>query len=348
MSISPALRKKIKKTYEDLAKLEDKCRENQQEEILEVQNKFRDDLVDELAAELVADFHYDDLDFKPGKTDLLILTVGTSLPPLLISLAIHQPRFLALVYSSEVKDTIHQIETFITHKSWNISTRHPLDKADLKLKINSSKSDEVFEEMQKRWNNQWSKLETVGEGQVALDISGGKKTMTVGATQFAAVIPNPSSEIAGPFPLYYVDFEEYDDYLNRPNLATIKYCRIKDSIDVYILQKERRQILAFPEEPELTRTDKDRLVELLLKCGEVQNRQSWDEILGRLRETVNTYFESGFDRHIDVYRIVDKCAGHVGGVAKLLNSVHYFEIDGSKAWGAIEKWAKENNIHWEH
>ncbi|MEI6046450.1 MAG: hypothetical protein WCS37_19030, partial [Chloroflexota bacterium] len=248
--ISDELRDKIDEVYKSLAAHEGDFKTKIEAIQQKTENDFDTIIVDELAASRIEHLQESDKTFKPYATDLLILLVGHALEPLKLSIAIHRPRYLALVYSSEVKDSFKKLESFLQGqvRKWpaeraKLNPVVTLEKIKLKLE-DSSETGEIFARLQEIWQSKWSKLEGVSGGQMALDITGGKKTMLAGAFQFAAVTPYLSSTSqSGPFPLYYMDFAAYDSFLRRPALSSCYYRQVTGPVDLYLQREQRRQNL---------------------------------------------------------------------------------------------------------
>ncbi|NWJ97324.1 MAG: hypothetical protein HXX20_16190 [Chloroflexi bacterium] len=354
--ISDELRDKIDEVYKSLAAHEGDFKTKIEAIQQKTENDFDTIIVDELAASRIEHLQESDKTFKPYATDLLILLVGHALEPLKLSIAIHRPRYLALVYSSEVKDSFNKLGNFLQGqvRKWPTerSKPNPVDKLkELSLRIDSSKPKEIFEGMQVAWREIWSKQEGVAEGRVALDITGGKKTMLAGAFQFAAVTPFLSAAQSGPFPLYYMDFDDYDSFLRRPDLTSCYYRRISDAITLYQLQAERNREVSkafqfipttsfFKKKPEeLNNGELFDLAGLLHKCQSMSDRANRETIVRLLRDEIKHRIERNSGTMLDTINILLTCRTFEGGLIELLKMVKEFE-GGSLNWVEVEAWTQ--------
>ena len=112
---------------------------------------------------------------RPGKEyDGMILTVGLSPQPLVLSIKAINPVHIAFLYTPEAKVFIEQIQE---------QTGYPSDRIDC-LEINGTDVKGIYDDTWKFARDSWGNLENV-----AVDITGGKTSMAAGAALAAAVIP---------------------------------------------------------------------------------------------------------------------------------------------------------------
>jgi len=165
--------------------------------------------IDEMLPKLVTLAQLQTADF-PDQVNVLVLLVGTSIEPLLISAATLKPKQIILVlnqnykiggqsknwdtYGDEVKDYLFNAVSAIP--GWSLSK----DKIEPTM-VWEDQPDYVFAVIR-------HKLAEHQSTKVVVDVTGSKKSMMTGAFEYAALSPNTD--------ISYVDFDDYDDSKNRP------------------------------------------------------------------------------------------------------------------------------------
>lgn len=192
------------------------------------------------------------------KVNHLVVTVGTRLLPLLVTLFTTRPRFVTLI----VPDRLDDVDGFVERVAGELSAvvndfsgycgkwlkRHPsldwlrdAETPTLRPSIRLARHDgieptadpsEVYRSLEgdyARWTND-------AKENVLVEITGAKKPIVIGAYQFAA---------SHGWQLGYVDFEKYDPFANAPDPATCRWKRITDPTAVFALPYQRALREAF-------------------------------------------------------------------------------------------------------
>lgn len=131
---------------------------------------------------------------RPEKDyDGLILTVGFSPEPLILSIHAIQPTRIGLLYTPETEKLLERIQT---------ETEVICSKVDLR-EIDATNPNGIYESIwELRFSENWQEFKNI-----AVDITGGKNSMAAGAALAAAVIPAD---------IYYVDTTNYLPELRVP------------------------------------------------------------------------------------------------------------------------------------
>jgi hypothetical protein len=180
------------------------------------------------------------------KYNTLVLLVGFSIQPLVLSISVLKPEKVYLLFSGETKPNCSKITNW-TNKLFNLIKGTPPKYADIdswenfdcQYLINSSEPDDTYNKILQIID----KEKTIGN--IAIDITGGKKTMVSGAFIAASITSTDS---------LYVDFDKYDG--NNPIPGTELLA--KQSSPVEILLKGLKKI--FNEISENGKITKDNLV----------------------------------------------------------------------------------------
>lgn len=123
----------------------------------------------------------------------LILTVGFSPEPLILSIHAIQPTRIGLLYTPETKGLLQRIQNDTTGICSSVDVRE----------IDGTNPNGIYEAIwELRFSDIWQKFENI-----AVDITGGKNSMAAGAALAAAVIPAD---------IYYVDTTNYLPELRVP------------------------------------------------------------------------------------------------------------------------------------
>ena len=123
----------------------------------------------------------------------LILTVGFSPEPLILSIHAIQPTRIGLLYTPETKGLLWRIQD---------DTASICNNVDL-CEIDGTNPNGIYETIwELRFSENWQEFENI-----AVDITGGKNSMAAGAALAAAVIPAD---------IYYVDTSNYLPELRVP------------------------------------------------------------------------------------------------------------------------------------
>lgn len=143
------------------------------------------------------------------KYDGLILTVGLSPQPLILSIKAINPGRIALLYTPEAKDFIKQIQE---------QTEYTSDQTDL-LQIEGTDVRGIYDETWKFARDTWGTFTNI-----AVDITGGKTSMAAGAALAAAVIPAD---------ICYVDSDCYLKEFRMPEPGS-EYMRVLEGPDTLL------------------------------------------------------------------------------------------------------------------
>ena len=143
------------------------------------------------------------------KYDGLILTVGFSPQPLILSINAINPERIAFLYTSETEKFIEQIQD---------QTEHDSNQIDL-LNIDGTDIRGIYDKTWKFARDTWG--ESIN---IAVDITGGKAYMGAGAALAAAVIPAD---------ICYVDTDEYLKEFRMPEPGS-EFMRILEGPDTLL------------------------------------------------------------------------------------------------------------------
>lgn len=165
-------------------------------------------------------------EIKSKQYNTLILLVGFSIQPLVLSINILKPKKVYLLFSNETKPNCYRIMNW-TNKFYKLRGDkkesiefvdcNSWDNNNCKYLINSSDPDDTYKNI----------LDIVNKGKndgpIAIDITGGKKTMVSGAFIAASMTGTDA---------LYVDFGDYDG--NNPVPGT-EYIKLqKNPIDILL------------------------------------------------------------------------------------------------------------------
>ncbi len=143
------------------------------------------------------------------KYDGLILTLGFSPNPLILSIKSLNPKRIAFLYTSETEMFIEYIQG---------QTRYSTDQTDL-LPIDGMDVKEIYDITWTFGRDTWQNLENI-----IVDITGGKAFMGAGAALAAAVIPAD---------ICYVDSKDYLKEFRMPEPGT-EFMRILEGPDTLL------------------------------------------------------------------------------------------------------------------
>lgn len=175
----------------------------------------------------------DGLDKKiiSAKYDTLILLVGFSVQPLVLSISVLNPKKVYLLYSNETKQNCLKImlwiNRFIAFKNSFFTVKESViefvgadlwEKSDCQYLINSSDPDDTYNKVLSIVTKEKD------NGPVAIDITGGKKTMVSGAFIAASMTGTDA---------LYVDFGDYDGSNPIPGTEFIRLQ--KNPIEILLL-----------------------------------------------------------------------------------------------------------------
>lgn len=154
---------------------------------------------------------------------LLLLPVGYSPEPLLLSVAYHAPKRVVLL--APLLESDYEVDL---SEVWD-ACREGLEMppyADLALRTVRDLPADVFQTVR-------AVVEESGlpAKRIVLDITGGKKSMIAGAFLAAAHLGVMTA---------YVDFERYDRVLRRPVPGTLRPGRLRDPASLFQLRRERQ------------------------------------------------------------------------------------------------------------
>jgi hypothetical protein len=165
----------------------------------------------------------------PGPCEVLVLVAGMSPQPLLLSVAWHRPRRVVVVHSATMKSAAVELVNFLEAEGERL---HP-DKFEVEelIEIPDAEPVEAFARMRAELEHRGLLAgQCEGHGGVALDITGGKKTM-VSAAFFLA------SEYG--IPAVYVD-GDYDETVRHPRPGTLAVKRLGNPAAALALRALRR------------------------------------------------------------------------------------------------------------
>lgn len=135
--------------------------------------------------------------------DALILTVGLSPEPLILSILATKPNRVGLLYTTETEKFLPRIQK---------ETGLTLDQLD-KREIDGSNVIEMYEAIMALYTD-WS-----NPVNIAVDITGGKKSMVSGAAMAGAVLGAD---------IYYIDTDSFNRELNKPEPGS-EYLNLLDN-----------------------------------------------------------------------------------------------------------------------
>lgn len=135
-----------------------------------------------------------------ARYDALMMTVGTTPQPLILTLEAVRPKRVFFLYTSE---TEKDLKTIIREVDFLREHEVQYDRE----KVDPDDPEEIYEKIGKRWQ-EWSRE---GLSRVALDSTGGKKSMVSAAASAANFLG---------IDLLYVDHEEYLPELRTPKPGT--------------------------------------------------------------------------------------------------------------------------------
>ncbi|MHB8338313.1 MAG: hypothetical protein ACYDEE_12950 [Ignavibacteriaceae bacterium] len=198
-------------------------------------------------------------EIKDSQYDTLILLVGFSIQPLVLSICILKPQTVYLLYSKETKkycDKIHNwtskiLEknppTFVGANNW---CKNILD-----YQVDSSNPEDTYNKILSIVNSDVNKDK---KDNIAIDITGGKKTMVAGAFNIAAIKDIDT---------YYVDFTDYDG--NNPIPGTELFAKQKNPIESFIkgISKAFSAIKNAPLDYDDLESDYKNLLKILVDLG---------------------------------------------------------------------------------
>ena len=142
---------------------------------------------------------------KPKKEyDGLILTVGGSPEPLILSICAIKPNRVGLLYTENRKDSLERI-----YNKTNLTIVNMIEGAK---KVDGSKTAEIYQAIM-NFYTEWGKPENIAVG-----VTGGKKSMVSGAAIAGAVLGAD---------IYYVDTDKKNK-LNKPEPGS-EYLRLLDN-----------------------------------------------------------------------------------------------------------------------
>ena len=141
--------------------------------------------------------------------DGLILTVGLSPQPLILSIKAINPGRIALLYTPEAESFIERIQE---------QTGYTSDRTDL-LQIDGTDVRGIYDKTWKFARDTWGEFTNI-----AVDITGGKTSMAAGAALAAAVIPAD---------ICYVDSDDYLKEFRMPEPGS-EYMRILEGPDTLL------------------------------------------------------------------------------------------------------------------
>lgn len=130
----------------------------------------------------------------------LILMVGSSPEPLILTISILKPEKVFFIYTREFEKNMERIiaETVLAQRPTQIDKpSQPIDSSDI---------TEIYRLIKDCWKR-WHQPASEKGKKIVVDITGGKKSMVGGAAMAAALLN---------IPVTYVDYESYNKELRRP------------------------------------------------------------------------------------------------------------------------------------
>ena len=146
---------------------------------------------------------------RKKKYDGLILTLGFSPNPLILSIKAISPGHIAFLYTAETEKFIKQIQD---------QTGYDAHRTDL-LKIEGTDVKGIYDKTWEFGRDTWGEFTNI-----AIDVTGGKTSMAAGAALAAAVIPAD---------VCYVDTDNYLKEFRMPEPGS-EYMRILESPDTLL------------------------------------------------------------------------------------------------------------------
>ncbi len=156
----------------------------------------------------ITEYQKKEKSFELKKYDVGIFLVGFSEVPIILSLLILQPKEIYFIYSPESKSTLPWILKGVVQiddklgKMVESAIISMLYSREIKTASDPILTFEQIEDI----------IKTHNSGQIAVDITGGKKTMIGGAFL--------SASISEQCDFFYVDFLEYNEQSRRPKHGT--------------------------------------------------------------------------------------------------------------------------------
>jgi hypothetical protein len=172
-----------------------------------------------------------------ARPDLLLLTVGYSPEPLLLTVAFHAPRKVVLLVATSLLAADQREDSYESRLAvlWD-SCREELGQpayAEIARNEVRDSASAFFQAVRKIVEEQRS----LGSSpRLLLDITGAKKTMVAGAFLAAGYLDVAVS---------YVDFDSYDILLRRPDPGSSSPCTLVHPIGLFRLREEARLAAAF-------------------------------------------------------------------------------------------------------
>ena len=167
--------------------------------------------------------------------DVGVFLVGFSTLPIVLSLAEIQPtQEIYFLYSEEtesmLKEISNRISVMLPESSLSSLVTRSITCPDHALEIDGS-SDPVQ-------TFKWIKevIDKVGDKPIALDLTGGKKTMLGGGFTAGSILAIEGSESLSVCGMFYVDSLEYDSRSRAPKPGTEFLSRLENPYDIYNVQ----------------------------------------------------------------------------------------------------------------
>jgi hypothetical protein len=202
--------------------------------------------------------------------DLLLLTVGTSPEPLLLSVAHHHPRAVVLLTALGIdEEDLHELEEL-----WNrvhVQIGQPCFKEVARHDVRDDPGS-LFRAVEKVVTD----ARTQDAQRIVLDFTGAKKTIVSGAFLAAGFLNLETS---------YVDFDRYDSTLNQPVPGTSEVGEVPHPVKLLKLLEQDQLATGFDDRRY------ERAAALALELAETAASREVVEILGAESEPWRKRFE---------------------------------------------------------
>ena len=173
-----------------------------------------------------------ELEGRP-RPDLLLSIVGYSPEPLLMALAFHAPRKIALLVPRDLtQEYLRSLRRLWRHYRECLEAPKFDDQSVLKKTVGDSPA-EIFEAVRQLAGNRGADGPAV-----ILDVTCAKKSMIAGAFAAAGFLGVETS---------YVDFESYDPVLRRPDPGSCRPMRLRHPYQLFRLKEQGRLEKAFDD-----------------------------------------------------------------------------------------------------
>lgn len=193
-----------------MSKLEEKTKEWMSlERKTSEQRVIADDFYEhELMKLIMREFNKNNKDMKSEEVEYIIMSVGTSYEPLVLTLSLFKPRKILFLYTSETECMIDKIVNMCKLSAGQYS----------KKKVSQTSSLDVYREIKNAYI-EWNMPE-----KLYIDFTGGTKSMSAAAAMAGAMVD---------VQLFYVSNENYLNDFRKPYPGSERMCFIANPYEVF-------------------------------------------------------------------------------------------------------------------